>query len=235
MSATLAAIATSLETHAGASTSANANESGYWKRIAAAAEALAGASTTANAHVIGYMKRAAVALESIAGTGGAEENANESGYKKRIVDALEVQAGAVTVGSLDSRMMVAAENAGFGEEVWPQPEFDASVGLEFDVLAPPVVAGGVLTFGGGEVGEVWCRSSTVPEAGNYDFVIKVDSIFLTSLDIKQAPGGAALYTPAGVGTFTGIIALDGINKVGLFDDLDRSGAVVDHFSLIGPK
>jgi hypothetical protein len=116
MSATLAAVATALETAAGAGTSANPNEAGYYKRIAAAAESLAGASTTANENPMGYMKRAAVALESIAGTSGAEENTNESGYKKRIVDALEVQAGAVEVGSLDRRMLLGAQNAEFGSE-----------------------------------------------------------------------------------------------------------------------
>lgn len=121
MSATLASIAEDLETASGASTSANVSESGYWLRIATAAETLAGAVTTANSTLFGYMKRTAVALESIAGTSGAEENANEAGYKKRIVDALEVQAGAVTVGSLDYRMKLGAQNAVFEEATatWP--------------------------------------------------------------------------------------------------------------------
>lgn len=113
MSATLAIVATALETAAGSSTSANPNEPGYWKRIAVAAETLAGTTSTANDNQAGRMKRAAVALESIAGTSGAEENASEAGYKKRIVEALEVQAGAIEVGSFDFRMMLGAQNASF--------------------------------------------------------------------------------------------------------------------------
>jgi hypothetical protein len=107
----LEAIADALETAAGATTSANPNAIGRWSRIAAAAEALAGDTTVANPNLMGFMKRTAVALESIAGTDGTAENLNEAGYKKRIVDALEVQAGAVTAGSLESRMVTAAEDA----------------------------------------------------------------------------------------------------------------------------
>lgn len=114
MSAVLASIADDLEVAAGATTSANPNEAGYWSRIAAAAETLAGATSTANENLTGRMKRTAVALESIAGTTGAEENSNEAGYKKRIVDALEVQSGSVETGSFDFRMMLGAQNATFG-------------------------------------------------------------------------------------------------------------------------
>lgn len=114
MSAALASIADDLETAASATTVGNANEPGYWSRIAAASESLAGATTSANATTSGYMLRAALALESIAGTSGAEENPNENGYMKRIVDALEVQAGAVEVGSLEHRLVLAAQNATFG-------------------------------------------------------------------------------------------------------------------------
>lgn len=117
MSATLASVAMSLETAAGASTSANTNEAGYWKRIAASAESLAGTSSVANDNIAGYQLRTAIALESIAGTSGAEENANESGYLKRIVDALEVQSGAVETGSLLHRLLLGAENAEFSEEL----------------------------------------------------------------------------------------------------------------------
>lgn len=128
----LASTATSLETAAGASTSANANIPGYWKRIAAASEALAGASTNASATLEGYMLRSAVALESIAGTSGAEENANRTGLLKRVVDALEVQAGAVTVGSLGGRLAIAAAAATFGPNLGPElvgeNEFNASTG-----------------------------------------------------------------------------------------------------------
>lgn len=107
MSATLAYIANTLEATAGASTSANANEAGYWKRIAAALEAMAGTSTSANANISGYMLRAALAAEVIGGTSGAEENPNESGYLKRIADAMEAQTGAET-GSWLERIRVAS-------------------------------------------------------------------------------------------------------------------------------
>jgi hypothetical protein len=103
----LEAIADALETAAGGTTSANPNAIGRWKRIAAAVETLAGASTT--------MKRTAVALESIAGTDGTAENLNEAGYKKRIVDAFEVQSGSVETGSIDHRMVLGAQNASFIE------------------------------------------------------------------------------------------------------------------------
>lgn len=133
MSATLALVATALETAAGASTSANPNEPGYWKRIAAAVESLAGATTSANDVPSGYMLRAALALESIASTSGTEENANYSGLLKRIVDALEVQSGAVEVGSLEHRLLLGAQNATFGGgepvSLWPQPEFDSGDGI----------------------------------------------------------------------------------------------------------
>lgn len=143
MSATLALVATALETAAGASTSTNPNEPGYWKRIASAVEALAGATTSANDVPSGYMLRSALALESIAGTSGTEENSNYSGLLKRIVDALEVQSGAVEVGSLEHRLLLGAQNATFGGgepvSLWPQPEFDSAVGL---TLNGWTVAGG---------------------------------------------------------------------------------------------
>lgn len=116
MSATLALIATALETAAGASTSTNPNEAGYWKRIAAAVESLAGATTSANDVPSGYMLRSALALESMAGTSGTEENSNYSGLLKRIVDALEVQSGVVEVGSLEHRLLLGAQNAVFTPE-----------------------------------------------------------------------------------------------------------------------
>lgn len=112
-------VADALETAAGATTEANPNEPGRWKRIAAASEALAGAGTSANENTLGYMKRTAVALETISGTSGAEENTTHEGYLKRIVDALEVQAGAATEGSWAGRAVIAAANATFGgTPVW---------------------------------------------------------------------------------------------------------------------
>lgn len=114
MNAALALVATDLETAADATTSGNPSPAGYWSRIAAASETLADATTNANATISGYMLRAALALESIAGTDGTDENASYYGYLKRIVDALEVQAGAVTEGSWLNRLVTAAANASFG-------------------------------------------------------------------------------------------------------------------------
>lgn len=111
--AQLSTIATALETAAGASTSANDNRLGLWSRIASAAEALSGVPTSANDNLMGRMQRTAAALELIAGTSGAEENTNYEGFLKRITDALEVQAGAVTTGSMEGRFVTAAQNAGF--------------------------------------------------------------------------------------------------------------------------
>ncbi|MGA9220389.1 MAG: hypothetical protein WBZ57_04235, partial [Pseudomonas graminis] len=110
----LSATAASLETTAGASTTANATPAGYWERIRAALETLAGAASSAADGVAGDMLRAAVAAEVVAGTSGAEENDNKQGKLKRLVDALEVQAGAVTTGSLWDRLRIAAGAAVFG-------------------------------------------------------------------------------------------------------------------------
>jgi hypothetical protein len=100
-----------LETSAGATTTANATEAGYWKRIALALEALTSSTSTANDNVPGWMKRAAVAAEASAGTSGAEENTTDTGVLKRLVDALEVKSGAVLAGSLWYRLRMAAANA----------------------------------------------------------------------------------------------------------------------------
>ncbi len=121
----LSQIAIALETKAGASTSANAGREGYWKRIAAAAEAIALTSTIANQSLEGFMLRTALALEGTAGTSGAEETAGYSGYLKRIVDALEVKAGAVGTSDITSRFVIAAANATFGAAF---ALFDASAG-----------------------------------------------------------------------------------------------------------
>lgn len=103
----------------------NDNLPGLWRRFALAAEEAAGASTTANETTTGYMLRSALALESIAGTSGAEENVSYEGLLKRIVDALEVQAGGATTGSLEGRLVVAADNAEFWSPamfpVWLDP------------------------------------------------------------------------------------------------------------------
>lgn len=109
----LALVATALETAAGASTSANATEEGYWKRIAAAIETGAGTSSTANSNLAGYMRRAAVAAESVWGGSGAEENSTDyDGLLKRIVDAMELDAGSSS-GSLPQRFAAAGVLAAF--------------------------------------------------------------------------------------------------------------------------
>lgn len=91
----------------------NPTDAGYWRRFALAAEEAAGADSAANATVEGWMLRAAVALELVAGTSGAEENRTFDGLLKRIVDALEVQAGEVGEGSLANRLVVGAAGAVF--------------------------------------------------------------------------------------------------------------------------
>lgn len=127
----------------------NDNESGLWRRFALAAEEAAGASTSANETLTGYMLRTALALESVAGTTGAEENVSHQGLLKRIVDALEVQAGAVTTGSLEGRLVVAAANATFFEVldlapvVWLEPSDLATV-FSDDAGTTPAAVDGVV-------------------------------------------------------------------------------------------
>lgn len=104
----LALIASEIESDAAISTDANPTVSGYWKRIALAAEEAAGVSTNANETLTGYMLRAATAFESLSGTSGAEENPNEAGYIKRIVDALETINEETYSGSLLERMRLGA-------------------------------------------------------------------------------------------------------------------------------
>lgn len=103
-------VADALEAAAGITTSTNENDTGYWLRIANAAEDLAGVSNTRNMTLGGFYDRTALALESLSGTDGVAENRQEDGYFKRIVDALEVLAGQVYTGSLEYRMVQAAQN-----------------------------------------------------------------------------------------------------------------------------
>jgi hypothetical protein len=126
----LAQVATALETAAGVSTSANATKSGYWKRIAAAAESLAGPITAANENIAGYQLRTAIALEILEGGSGAEENLNESGYVKRITDALELSTG-VTAGSTFSRLVTAA-NAYVPPALWTPTNLATAPALSLD-------------------------------------------------------------------------------------------------------
>lgn len=91
----------------------NMGSAGRWREFAEAAEAIAGTTSTANDNIAGYMLRSAVALEGVAGTSGTNENSSYHGLLKRIVDALEVQAGGVTDGSFAQRMAVAAAAATF--------------------------------------------------------------------------------------------------------------------------
>lgn len=107
MNSYLTQIADDLEAVAGASTTANASLTGYWKRIAAAAEVIAGASTSANADLDGYILRTALALESVEGTSPTGYGLNTNGLLARVANALEHNAGASN-GSLIKRIAEAA-------------------------------------------------------------------------------------------------------------------------------
>lgn len=91
----------------------NRSEAGWWRRIALAAEGASGSTSEANDTVEGWMLRAAVALEGAFGGSGAEENRTREGLLKRIVDAMELNAGAGT-GSLANRLAGAASAVTFG-------------------------------------------------------------------------------------------------------------------------
>lgn len=94
----LALIADLIEADAGASTTANPTEAGYWKRIALAAESLAGAGTSANTGKPGYQRRTADALETLAGA-TTTANRTEDGYVRRMVAALEALGTTPVTGS----------------------------------------------------------------------------------------------------------------------------------------
>lgn len=85
----------------------NDTEDGLWRKIALALEERRGASSSANDTMLGWMTRAAVAAEAQWGGSGAEESGSYAGLLKRIVDAMELDAG-VTDGSLAGRLVVAA-------------------------------------------------------------------------------------------------------------------------------
>jgi hypothetical protein len=127
----LALIATEFEDDAEATVSANANPSGYWKRIAAAAEELAGETTTANANPLGYMRRATLALESLAGTTGT--NVGEDAYVARMVVALEAINEEAYEGSWLNQLYLAiiefVPSSPFpGPELVPNSDFSSAVG-----------------------------------------------------------------------------------------------------------
>jgi hypothetical protein len=109
----LKAMADALATKAGLALTVAGSEAGQWARVVAAAEALSATTSSANPNVAGLMLRTAKALETLSGTTGAEETSTYDGLMKRIVDALEVKASAVTPGSLYGRAVVAAANAVF--------------------------------------------------------------------------------------------------------------------------
>lgn len=216
LSSSLEAVATALETAAGATTSANPNESGRWKRIAAAAETLADATTTANATLFGYMKRAAVALESIAGTDGTAENTNYYGYLKRIVDALEVQ-GEVGVGSWEHRLVLGAEGAVFEETVasWP-----ALIGAEMMVNGDCSSATGWAFNAGGsiavgkmqlvaysDVAENDGITGTVIDGATYRSAFTIDTVSLGSIRWEFGNGLGTSRTAPGAYT-EDIVAAD---------------------------
>lgn len=98
MTLRLSLIADLIEADAGASTTANPTEAGYWKRIALAAESLAGAGTSANTGKYGYMRRTADALETLAGA-ATVANRSEDGYVRRMVAACEALGTTPNVGA----------------------------------------------------------------------------------------------------------------------------------------
>lgn len=206
--AQLKAIADTLANKVGQPLTVAVSEAGQWKRIAEAAEALAGASTTANPTTAGYMLRAALALESRSGTSGAEENLNSAGIIKRIVDALEVKAGAVTTGSLGSRAVIAATNAVFlGPNLVIDPGLDAPA--SWTVLPGVAVTGGVLAFdgvtsqGNGAALGTPAVSSGIIAGRTYrvDYTIVAD----TGAQVSPGLGGAVGAARTAAGTYADFI------------------------------
>lgn len=134
----LAAIATKLETMAQATTTANATEAGYWKRIAAAAETWAASSSSANANTNGYMKRAAAALEAKAAT------SNTGSFLYRLTKAMEAFTSSSSVGSLLKRFQVAvAAIPTIGPELVVNGTMDSSTG--WTLSSGTTISGGVAT------------------------------------------------------------------------------------------
>lgn len=218
-------VALSLEAAAGITTETNPNEAGYWKRIALAAEELAGASTAANETEPGYQLRTAIALEAIAGTSGAEENLGEGGYLKRIVDALEVQAGAVTTTSVASRIVTAAANATFGDSFDPDFEYisgapSATVNCSWNAGTEAIEFTGA---GFGEDRAAW-DAAGVLEPGTYRFTATDTMGSFAQLRVRvgsvvyDSGGGVAVGEPvAGSWGFDIVVAAVAGQKIFVID------------------
>ena len=162
----LAAVATALDGKTSDHSSlGTGTEEGYWRRIAKALEDGAGVSNTRNESISGYMERAALAAEATWGGSGAEENSSYAGLLKRIVDAMELQAG-VTSGSMSGRMAIAAPLA-----TWTVPLVVAAPA--YAVLADQ--GGGVtrITKGGGVPSTF--DASAVSSLGMGDFVLRINA------------------------------------------------------------
>lgn len=231
----LAATMTALETAAGATTVANDNESGRWKRIAAAAETLAGATTSANATPSGYRLRTAIALESIAGTDGNEENRNETGLLKRIADALEVQSGQVLAGSLEYRIAEAAANATFsndaqiGHELVDDPAFAGTGSIVGS--GGGSISGGAGNLNGGADARLTVVSLETLVPGTYRVTLDVENLDGNDLLIASV-GGNPASIPGSDGTglnLTVDIVVAVVGDQNLFIRGPSTSAIVDNW------
>jgi len=114
LSKDLLTIVNELEEQAGAVTSANQSDPGFWRRIALASEDAANFTPSLHSDTIsGYMRRTALALESITTTTGAEEGDTFEGLLERIADALEAKNGATYPGNSRNRFLQGASNVVF--------------------------------------------------------------------------------------------------------------------------
>lgn len=125
----------------------NGSTEGLWKRIAEALEQGAGVSNPRNDNLSGYMERAALAAEAAWGGSGTDENQNEAGFLKRIADAMELQAGAVSAGSLAQRVVTACSLVAFGVP-WTPTTLGASVKLWLDAQTNVTQAAGAVSAWG---------------------------------------------------------------------------------------
>lgn len=106
-SARLKFIAGDLEIEAGVANVTNANDPGYWKRIALALEEIAGGASAANDNQEGYMLRSCVALETISTVVLTGYSREENGYIARMIASLEDINNDTYTGSLSQRLLLA--------------------------------------------------------------------------------------------------------------------------------
>lgn len=157
----LKAIADALEAKAGASTTANQTETGFWKRIAIALETLTGTSSAANDNINGYMRRAALAIESYAGISSSGKPEHHEAYLARIATAFETKNGSSYLGSVENRLVQGSSNlstaftpASLSPAVWYDPS-DLSTLFQSGTRASP---GAAVTTVGQTVGLILDKS-----------------------------------------------------------------------------